>query len=597
MDNNILNILIKSACESGQISDTDKEIIYKKAQQMGVTKEEVDKKISEELAKSSNANDLESGFISIEDDDKHQENTSAPQTNSQAKFTDLKPLSYQGAMSIVYQAKQYGKWIIIKRIKPEFKDNPKYKELFVREFENAYHLDHPNIVRLLDKGEDAEGLYYTMEYIDGRPLSEMITNAGLQNKKIVPKIAKQILDALAYVHKKQIVHRDLKPDNIYITYRGDNVKIIDFGLADADYFDNNLAKAGTPRYAAPEQMTAGTQIDQRADIYAFGKIFLEMLTGTVDINNINKVENSAFRYILEKSLAKEPEHRFHSCEDILDVFLHPQNYKPQTPYAAENKQEAEIKAVQTSDKKNGNTGKSKKGLIVGLVAAGVVAVLIAVFFLFGNKNSHSNESNEKSDIVAQADSLFNVGEFTQAKNAYEQIKNKDEHVDKQLQIINEAFDKLAEADKVFDGKNIARALPMYQDILSEYGKFTEAEQKITECQKIIDEAKFDDLQPVQEASTNKWGLADPNGNVVVDYQFDEIKNDYYMSGTIGLIPVVKEGKYGFVARNKDVVPCEYSKIPQAINMAGKGYYYLTGKNGKKYYIFTDDTGKPVIESQ
>ena len=59
-------------------------------------------------------------------------------------------------MSTVYQGKQYGKWIIIKRIKPQFKDNEDYKSLFFKEFENAYHLDHPNIVRILDKGEDEE---------------------------------------------------------------------------------------------------------------------------------------------------------------------------------------------------------------------------------------------------------------------------------------------------------------------------------------------------------------------------------------------------------------------------------------------------------
>jgi serine/threonine protein kinase len=196
MDNNILNILIKSACESGQISDTDKEIIYKKAQQLGVAKEEVDKKIEQELANATSNNDLESGFIPMDqlDNDTQEQQTVNNQPLQQSKFTDLKPLSYQGAMSIVFQAKQYGKWIIIKRIKPEFKDNAKYKELFIREFENAYHLDHPNIVRLLDKGEDNEGLYYTMEFIDGRPLTELIKNQGLENKKLVPKIAKQILD-------------------------------------------------------------------------------------------------------------------------------------------------------------------------------------------------------------------------------------------------------------------------------------------------------------------------------------------------------------------------------------------------------------------
>ncbi len=607
MDNNILNILIKSACESGQISDTDKEIIYKKAQQLGVAKEEVDKKIEQELANATSNNDLESGFIPMDelDNDTQEQQTVNNQPLQQSKFTDLKPLSYQGAMSIVFQAKQYGKWIIIKRIKPEFKDNVNYKELFIREFENAYHLDHPNIVRLLDKGEDNEGLYYTMEFIDGRPLTELIKNQGLENKKLVPKIAKQILDALTYVHKKQIVHRDLKPDNIYITYRGDNVKIIDFGLADADYFDNNLAKAGTPRYAAPEQMKPGSEIDQRADIYAFGKIFLEMLTGTVDSNNINKVENEAYRYILEKSLKPQPQNRFHSCEDILDVFENPDKYKSSIPFVNNNQTETSTQNNKTKQTDNQTVnhqqiknGKSKKGLIIGLIAGAVVILaIIAGVFLFGNKNGINGLSDNKSELVAKADSLFDAGNFSEAQKIYETIDKKDEHINKQLKIINEAFDKLSEIDKIFDGKNIAKAQPLYKQLLDEYQNFNEAKIKLQTCDSIIKNANFETLKPVQESATNLFGLADENGNVVIDYQFDEVKQGYYLSDAIGLIPVVKNNKYGFIARNKEIVPCEYVKMPQAINMAGKGYYYLTGKNGKKYYLFTDDTGAPVIESK
>jgi serine/threonine protein kinase len=82
---------------------------------------------------------------------------------------------------------------------------------------------------------------------------------------------------LKYIHKKQVVHRDLKPDNIMITYRGDDVKIIDFGLADASMYDSLKIMAGTERYSAPELLSGGN-VDARADIYSVGVIIEDMIS-------------------------------------------------------------------------------------------------------------------------------------------------------------------------------------------------------------------------------------------------------------------------------------------------------------------------------
>ena len=285
----MLTILIESACSGGNITDEDRQLLLKKAKEQGISETELDKMIQETLNQEKNLEDdedeLASGFITEDDEniDEQPSNLSIKKEiiKPQTSFTSVTEFHQQGAMSLVQKGKLHGKWIIIKRIKPEFKDNAKYKELFHNEFENAYHLDHPNIVRLLDKGEDAEGVFYTMEYIDGRPLSDLSQPNGINNERHIRKIFTEMLDALSYVHKKQIFHRDLKPDNIFITFRGDNVKILDFGLAAADSFDDNLLKAGTPKYSAPEQMTKAKNVDQRADIYTLGLILLEMLTGNV----------------------------------------------------------------------------------------------------------------------------------------------------------------------------------------------------------------------------------------------------------------------------------------------------------------------------
>ncbi len=591
MDDQMLRILIQSACENGTISDSDKEIIYRKAQQLGMKTDIVDKLIADEIAKNSTEG-LESGFIPMDElqaaENKIEQNIE-PQKQKQTKFTDQKPLSTQGAMSTVYQAKLYGKWIIIKRIKPQYKDDPKYKELFIREFENAYHLDHPHIVRLLDKGEDAEGLYYTMEYIDGRSLSEMITKEGLNNNKLSDKIARQIIDALIYVHKKQIYHRDLKPDNIYLTYKGDNVKILDFGLAAADNFDDNLAKAGTPRYASPEQMDAKMNIDQRSDIYSFGKIFLEMLTGTTDINAINNIISPSHRYIIEKALALNRDDRFNNCEEILAIFNNP-NLIPKKKSIKKT-----IKKEPIKTQKKAKSEKSNKNALFPVVAGlGIVAIIIAAYFLFLRKdNIQILPKKNNINMIAKADSLFNAGEFAQAKDTYEKIDKKNEHVNNQINILDKILKRFEAANKIFDGKNIARALGLYQNIAKDYPNFGQVTEKIKTCKSIIKNADFNKLQVVPESSTNKLGFADSKGNVVVDYQFDKVAplKDWHKNG---LIPVQIAGKYGFIDRNKNY----FAKCIYSPDINGKYVWlpngYRVKKNGRNVFISVDKNGNGRI---
>jgi len=526
----MLKILIQSACETGSISDSDKEIIYRKGQQIGMNNEKIDQMIADELSKNADEG-LESGFMPMEEMEEQQPKKEENVTTSsfQTKFTDLTPLSYQGAMSTVYQAKLYGKWIIIKRIKPEFKNNAQYKELFIREFDNAYHLDHPHIVRLLDKGEDENGLYYTMEFIDGRPLSEIYKENGLNNERLSERIARQIIDALNYVHKKQIYHRDLKPDNIYVTFRGDNVKVIDFGLAAADNYDDNLAKAGTPRYASPEQMKPNESVDQRSDIYSFGKVFLEMLTGDTKIEAIDKISNPAHRYIIEKSLAENKEDRFNDCDEIIDIFRNP-SLVPEKKIT----QDIPKKVIKTEKKdkpeKKENTEKSQKSskkILIPIIAGLSIAIFVAVYFIFIKDSSTNILPNKKTEnLVAKADSLFNVNEFIQAKDVYESIKKKDEHVNNQIDLLKNIIEKFEEADKVFVGKNIARALVMFEEIAQEYPDFKQVTDRIAECKTIIEKADFKELQVVPESSTDKLGFADKDGNIVVDYQFDEVARSF-----------------------------------------------------------------------
>ena len=241
-------------------------------------------------------------------------------STSDEVFSEVKLLDSSGAMSDIYSAIHLGRRrVIIKRIKQQYRNNQQYIELFYKEFENAFSLEHNNIVHVYGKGEDVEGPYYYMEYIDGRTLTYVINEEHRQDINFVRRVLVEILDALSYVHKKQIFHRDLKPDNIMLTYKGDNVKIIDFGLATADDLPDNLKRAGTPKYAAPELNNKAYSADQRADIYSLGMIMLEWLAGAPDRRKFMGINNTLLRDIADKSTMMYPESRYASCDEILSL--------------------------------------------------------------------------------------------------------------------------------------------------------------------------------------------------------------------------------------------------------------------------------------
>jgi serine/threonine protein kinase len=145
-------------------------------------------------------------------------------------------------------------------------------------------LDHPNIVKVIERGESKQNLFIAMEYLQGITLTEKITANERLNVKEALHIMIQIADAMAKIHSKNIIHRDLKPDNIMlIEKKGDPnfVKLLDFGLARTQY-QTRLTQTGivigTISYLSPEQIS-GKRSCAASDIYALGTIFYEMLTG------------------------------------------------------------------------------------------------------------------------------------------------------------------------------------------------------------------------------------------------------------------------------------------------------------------------------
>ena len=212
-------------------------------------------------------------------------------------------LETQSRFNQFYKVKRFGRWFILKGLKPEYASEAMYVSLLKKEFELSAELSHPNIVVTILKEDNPRiGPVIMMEYIDGMTLSDFLaTNPTTQQRQ---KVVLQLLDAMQYIHSKQITHRDLKPSNILITHNGFNVKIIDFGLADADNYAIFKQPAGTKSYAAPEQMQRGTTIDCRTDIYSFGLILKEIFP--------NK-----YRSISRRCTQSDPSHRYANATDIL----------------------------------------------------------------------------------------------------------------------------------------------------------------------------------------------------------------------------------------------------------------------------------------
>ncbi len=165
-----------------------------------------------------------------------------------------------------------GKLVALKSLKPEYFGNPFYEGLLRKEYEIGGSLDHPNICPTLDfMNVPGLGNCIVTQWIDGENLADLLPSV----KSLARKIILELCDALEYLHRNQIIHRDLKPGNIMITRNGQNVKLIDFGLADSDWYAVLKNPAGTNGYISPEQM-AGESVDCRTDIYSLGKIMKAM---------------------------------------------------------------------------------------------------------------------------------------------------------------------------------------------------------------------------------------------------------------------------------------------------------------------------------
>ncbi|MBW1673522.1 MAG: serine/threonine protein kinase, partial [Deltaproteobacteria bacterium] len=224
------------------------------------------------------------------------------------------------------------------RFSDEFEEDQlkEIKERFFMEAELAGKLSHPGIVAIHDIGEDYDLTYMAMEFLDGDDLEKYCKKGSLLPMRKLLDIITETADALEYAHNNNVIHRDIKPANIMLLKIG-KVTVTDFGIAKSMSASKTRSGIilGTPNYMSPEQIM-GRHIDARSDIFSLGVVFFQLLTGELPFTGDNM--NSLFykitqekhtsphtlnpkvikpcEQILDKALAKNPDHRFQKASDF-----------------------------------------------------------------------------------------------------------------------------------------------------------------------------------------------------------------------------------------------------------------------------------------
>lgn len=214
------------------------------------------------------------------------------------------------------KARRYGRMWMLKGLKEEYSGQSVYEALLRKEFDITVSLQHPGICAA-SSFENVAGVgpCIVMEWVDGVTLAEWLTQKNISQKRRM-SVFNQVLDAVEYAHSHQVAHRDLKPSNILITRNGERVKLIDFGLGDADNYLILKQPAGTKGYTSPEQARMATP-DQRNDVFSLGCVMCDLRLGLWARPVINHCRRKAEKRYASVAALRKALKRTHSFYYIM----------------------------------------------------------------------------------------------------------------------------------------------------------------------------------------------------------------------------------------------------------------------------------------
>lgn len=260
-------------------------------------------------------------------------------------YSVIEPVG-RGGMGAVFKAIQLSmnRILALKILPVSLARDRRYIRRFLREARSAAQMNHPNLTRVYDVGSKGGLFYFSMEFVEGATLLELINSEGRIDPLTATDIVLQAARGLRHAHSHRIVHRDIKPENIMIAMDG-TVKITDMGLAkrmdspDQD-ITHSSAVIGTPCYMSPEQITRPRTIDHRCDIYSLGATFYHMVVGCRPFRGGNFAQTLLrvvgeepdwphsrdvpvkIVRVIRKMMAKNPARRFQSAEELIHELIY-----------------------------------------------------------------------------------------------------------------------------------------------------------------------------------------------------------------------------------------------------------------------------------
>jgi eukaryotic-like serine/threonine-protein kinase len=308
-----------------------------------------------------------------------------------------------GGMSTVYLARDttLDRQVAVKVMHREMSEQADQLQRFRQEARAVAKLSHPNVVAVIDAGEDGGHPYIVFEYVQGETLKQRINRIGALDAQEALAYAIEIARGLTVAHARNMVHRDIKPQNVLIDSEG-RAKLTDFGISRQLEQDGMTATGrvlGTTDYVAPEQ-AMGHPVDQRSDVYSLGVVLYEMLVGQVpfhadsqvgvamkhvneelpDVQQRRPELSAAAAMTVERATAKDPNDRYQSAGELIDDLSTALEVEAARAGSTTGEATSVLEAVPPAERKLSSEGRWSRAaiLLLLLAAAGVVAAVLLI---------------------------------------------------------------------------------------------------------------------------------------------------------------------------------------------------------------------------
>ena len=331
-----------------------------------------------------------------------------------------------GGMSTVYLARDttLDRQVAVKVMHREMSEQADQLERFREEARAVAKLSHPNVVAVIDAGEDGGHPYIVFEYVEGETLKQRINRVGALDPQEALAYAIEVARGLTVAHARNMVHRDIKPQNVLIDAEG-RAKLTDFGISRQLEQDGMTATGrvlGTTDYVAPEQ-AMGHPVDQRSDIYSLGVVLYEMLVGQVpfhadsqvgvamkhvneelpDVQQRRPELSAAAAMVVERATAKDPDQRYQRVGELIDDLSTALEVEAARAGSTTGEATSVLEAVPPAERKLGGGGSRRSWLAIAALVLLAAAVLAAVELIgSGNGPGGGGALNGKGSSVALA---------------------------------------------------------------------------------------------------------------------------------------------------------------------------------------------------